>query len=207
MKHAREDYNRIQDPLNLIPENEPVFLLRGQDILGTQVLTYYYGLLHKTGCKDADFLRRIEQQIARFAAWTVKKYPDIPKDPQGYVCDKCIENTVKQHFSARIFSYHRFDLLDENVIKPVVDALGYLQVAGTRYALLVDNIIKFEYMILYSPRASLYTRGDQRLQAAGVNGMLGGIPVIDLGDKVTGISLVAIPVNDAWWDVNEVDDV
>lgn len=33
MKHARPDYNRIQDPLGLIPEDEPVFLLRGKDIL------------------------------------------------------------------------------------------------------------------------------------------------------------------------------
>lgn len=31
MKHAREDYARIQDPAGLIPEDEPVFLLRAQD--------------------------------------------------------------------------------------------------------------------------------------------------------------------------------
>jgi len=31
MKHSREDYNRIQDPAGLIPDDEPVFLLRGQD--------------------------------------------------------------------------------------------------------------------------------------------------------------------------------
>ena len=31
MKHARKDYNRIQDPAGLIPEDEPVFLLRAQD--------------------------------------------------------------------------------------------------------------------------------------------------------------------------------
>lgn len=31
MKHARPDYNRIQDPLNGIKEDEPVFLLRAQD--------------------------------------------------------------------------------------------------------------------------------------------------------------------------------
>jgi hypothetical protein len=30
MKHARDDYNRIQDPAGLIPEDEPVFLLRAQ---------------------------------------------------------------------------------------------------------------------------------------------------------------------------------
>lgn len=28
MKHAGEDYNRIQDPENKIPADEPVFLLR-----------------------------------------------------------------------------------------------------------------------------------------------------------------------------------
>ncbi len=31
MRHARADYNRIQDPAGLIPEDEPVFLIRGQD--------------------------------------------------------------------------------------------------------------------------------------------------------------------------------
>lgn len=34
MKHARPDYNRIQDPLGLIPADEPVFLVRGQDLAG-----------------------------------------------------------------------------------------------------------------------------------------------------------------------------
>lgn len=31
MKHAREDYNRIQDPEGKIPADEPVFLLRAKD--------------------------------------------------------------------------------------------------------------------------------------------------------------------------------
>lgn len=35
MKHARKDYNeRIQDTANLIPADEPVFLIRGQDQVG-----------------------------------------------------------------------------------------------------------------------------------------------------------------------------
>jgi hypothetical protein len=38
MKHAREDYNRIQDPLGLIPDDEPVFLLRGQDKLAPDLV-------------------------------------------------------------------------------------------------------------------------------------------------------------------------
>lgn len=41
MKHAREDYDRIQDPLGLIPEDEPVFLLRAQDRLACQAVAYY----------------------------------------------------------------------------------------------------------------------------------------------------------------------
>ena len=32
MKHARSDYDRIQDPDGKIPANEPVFLIRGQDV-------------------------------------------------------------------------------------------------------------------------------------------------------------------------------
>ena len=31
MIHAREDYNRIQDPAGKIAEDEPVFLIRAQD--------------------------------------------------------------------------------------------------------------------------------------------------------------------------------
>ncbi len=31
MKHARQDYDRIQDPAGLIPDDEPVFLLRAKD--------------------------------------------------------------------------------------------------------------------------------------------------------------------------------
>jgi hypothetical protein len=31
MKHARDDYQRIQDPEGKIPDDEPVFLMRGQD--------------------------------------------------------------------------------------------------------------------------------------------------------------------------------
>ena len=34
MIHARDDYNRIQDPAGKIPADEPVFLLRAQDELG-----------------------------------------------------------------------------------------------------------------------------------------------------------------------------
>ena len=38
MIHAREDYNRIQDPENIIPEDEPVFLLRASDKFAPDVV-------------------------------------------------------------------------------------------------------------------------------------------------------------------------
>lgn len=41
MQHARKDYNRIQDPTGLIPEDEPVFLLRGQDVAAPSTLRHW----------------------------------------------------------------------------------------------------------------------------------------------------------------------
>ncbi len=41
MRHARKDYNRIQDPENKIPDDEPVFLLRGQDPLAADTVRGY----------------------------------------------------------------------------------------------------------------------------------------------------------------------
>ena len=34
MKHARDDYDRIQDPAGKIAADEPVFLVRGKDFSG-----------------------------------------------------------------------------------------------------------------------------------------------------------------------------
>lgn len=57
MKHAREDYNRrIIDVDGTIPENEPVFLFRGQDKLAPQVLDFYADLL-------AEEKRKAESEI------------------------------------------------------------------------------------------------------------------------------------------------
>ena len=41
MIHARDDYNRIQDPAGKIGEDEPVFLLRAQDISAPTTLEYW----------------------------------------------------------------------------------------------------------------------------------------------------------------------
>jgi len=49
MIHAREDYNRIQDPENKIPKNEPVFLLRGQDKFDPELLLRWASKLRLNG--------------------------------------------------------------------------------------------------------------------------------------------------------------
>jgi hypothetical protein len=48
MLHPRKDYNeRIQDNANLIPKDEPVFLLRGQDALAPGILREYANRLRE----------------------------------------------------------------------------------------------------------------------------------------------------------------
>lgn len=41
MRHARSDYDRIQDPSGKIPADEPVFVLRGQDPAAPATLRYW----------------------------------------------------------------------------------------------------------------------------------------------------------------------
>lgn len=75
MKHARPDYNRIQDPANLIPEDEPVFLLRGQDQLAVHALEFYEFLASQAGAEDVAKLCR--QHVELMRNWPVKKVPDL----------------------------------------------------------------------------------------------------------------------------------
>ena len=75
MKHIREDYQRIQDPAGLIPEDEPVLLLRAQDVLGCEAARYYAELckLHQKP-KDAE---HAQKHADAMMAWSTKKIPDV----------------------------------------------------------------------------------------------------------------------------------
>jgi len=74
MKHARQDYNRIQDPENKIPMDEPVFLLRGQDRYAEEALEYYAFLCKE---KAPEVSRKANEQVKLFKAWPKKKIPDL----------------------------------------------------------------------------------------------------------------------------------
>ena len=80
MLHAREDYNRrIQDSENLIPEDEPVFLFRAQDMLAIHALREYINVC-KHNDVQPDLIRRVEEHIARFDEWALLnpvKSPDV----------------------------------------------------------------------------------------------------------------------------------
>jgi hypothetical protein len=67
MKHARADYQRIQDPAGLIGEDEPVFLLRAKDKLAPDTVRAWARLMWKEAKgDDPRFEERLD--MAR-AAW------------------------------------------------------------------------------------------------------------------------------------------
>jgi hypothetical protein len=74
--HARDDYNRIQDPAGLIPEFEPVFLLRAQDELACQAVAYYASLCEQHQAPEV--AAKARAHATRMADWPIKKIPDIP---------------------------------------------------------------------------------------------------------------------------------
>jgi len=65
MKFTRDDYNkRIIDTAGKIPEDEPVFLLRAQDMHAPSTLRFYAKLLEENGNMDmADELRLHARQM------------------------------------------------------------------------------------------------------------------------------------------------
>jgi len=80
MIHAREDYNRIQDPEEKIPKDEPVFLLRGQDALAPSLLLDWASRLRALG-GDLDMVDLVRQQARRMIQWQQEhnvKIPDLP---------------------------------------------------------------------------------------------------------------------------------
>ncbi len=82
MKHARKDYNRIQDPKGLIPEDEPVFLLRGQDVLAPATLEFWATSLSMLQNADPKMVEMVRNHAKTMREWqnNVKaSIPDLPK--------------------------------------------------------------------------------------------------------------------------------
>lgn len=76
MRHARADYNRIQDPAGKIPENEPVMLFRAQDKHFIKVLEYYKQLV-KDDKGDYRIPVAVDEHIHLAKQWPFQKAPDL----------------------------------------------------------------------------------------------------------------------------------
>ncbi|GAI26735.1 unnamed protein product [marine sediment metagenome] len=82
MKHARKDYDPIQDPRGLIPEDEPVFLLRGQDVVAPKVVEAWAMAAHNAGAKD-DIVEHAYKHAQAMRKWQEEhktKIPDMPTE-------------------------------------------------------------------------------------------------------------------------------
>lgn len=74
MKHARADYDRIQDPAGSIPDDEPVFLIRGQDKFAAEAVRGYARLVQNDNPEMAKVCR---DWADKMDAWPKKKSPDL----------------------------------------------------------------------------------------------------------------------------------
>lgn len=82
MKHARDDYNRIQDPENQIPEDEPVFLLRAQDEVAPIAVDAWACALRARG-GDETVIREAFAQAGKMRDWQQKHGSKLPDSPTG----------------------------------------------------------------------------------------------------------------------------
>lgn len=82
MKHARSDYNRIQDPEGKIPEDEPVFLIRGQDGNAPYAIKAWADLAERNGA-DPAIVQRAREWADVVNGWQIRnglaKIPDMPE--------------------------------------------------------------------------------------------------------------------------------
>lgn len=76
MIHARKDYNRIQDPENKIPEDEPVFLLRAQDQVAAEVVRIWV-VLHLARGGDETIAVLAQRQAELMDEWPKHKPADL----------------------------------------------------------------------------------------------------------------------------------
>lgn len=101
MHHARSDYNtRIQDSANLIPKSEPVFLIRGKDLVGPAAVEAWADLAEKAGASDhivaaarrqAELMREYQEEHRQDVKVPDMKQSDVAVDitKQAYAVVRC----------------------------------------------------------------------------------------------------------------------
>lgn len=77
MLHARDDYNeRIQDSANLIPEDEPCFLIRAQDEVGAAAVRAWAYLFRVNGGSDLMYSKAMAH-ADKMENWKFHKKADL----------------------------------------------------------------------------------------------------------------------------------
>ena len=77
MKFTREDYNRrIVDLDNNIPDDEPVFLLRAQDLFAPTTLRHYASLLTQHG--NIEMSEELLKHASNMVIWQKTKHVKLP---------------------------------------------------------------------------------------------------------------------------------
>ena len=81
MIHEDDKYNdRIIDTEDLIPDDEPVFLIRAQDILSGDIVreyaTKYEGISNQLGMDNSEKVKSIRKHSRLMDEWKKKKLAD-----------------------------------------------------------------------------------------------------------------------------------
>lgn len=77
MIHARPDYNgRIQDSQGVIPKDEPVFLIRGQDAAAADTVEFWAQRNDAIG-GDPELSKLARQHAELMRKWPAKKKADL----------------------------------------------------------------------------------------------------------------------------------
>ena len=88
MLHARKDYNeRVQDSSGIIPDNEPVFLLRGKDVFAPILLDLYAAMVEYAAVSDKVIVRDVRTHAKAMRRWQkdcVQEFPDMDEKDSVY---------------------------------------------------------------------------------------------------------------------------
>lgn len=83
MLHSRKDYQeRIQDSAGLIPEGEPVFFVRAQDVTAPEVVKFWAELAKEYGALP-NIITAAREHMERMIEWQREhgmKIPDMPEE-------------------------------------------------------------------------------------------------------------------------------
>jgi hypothetical protein len=81
MIHARQDYNRIQDPAGLIPADEPVFLIRAKDKCAPATVRAWAMEARQAGA-DNDIVFAAFRHADLMEAWQRENGSQVPDMPR-----------------------------------------------------------------------------------------------------------------------------